>query len=64
MEDVLEVYARPYDPAYPQICLDEKRKKLRDTPRANYPLRQTNLNGRTTTTPARAALASCCGTNP
>ncbi len=28
MEDVLEVYARPYDPARPVICLDEKSKEL------------------------------------
>lgn len=37
MEDVLEVYARPYDPEYPQICLDEKRKELRDTPQGQLP---------------------------
>ena len=24
MEDVLDVYAFPYDPAYPQICMDER----------------------------------------
>lgn len=24
MEDVLTVYEQPYDPAYPQVCLDEK----------------------------------------
>jgi len=28
MEDVLEVYHRPYNPAYPQICLDETSKQL------------------------------------
>lgn len=28
MEDVLEVYERPYDPAYPQVCLDEASKQL------------------------------------
>ena len=28
MEDVLEVYARPYDERFPQVCLDEKRKQL------------------------------------
>lgn len=38
MEDVLEVYARPYNPEYPQICLDEKRKELRDTPNGALPL--------------------------
>ena len=28
MEDVLEVYKRPYDPKGPQVCLDETSKQL------------------------------------
>jgi hypothetical protein len=28
METVLDVYARPYDPTRPVVCLDEKRKQL------------------------------------
>ncbi len=28
MEDVLEVYTRPYDPRFPQICMDESVKQL------------------------------------
>jgi hypothetical protein len=28
MEDVLEVYTRPYDKRFPQVCLDEKSKQL------------------------------------
>jgi hypothetical protein len=28
MEDVLEVYTRPYDPRRPQVCLDETRRQL------------------------------------
>jgi len=28
MEDVLEVYERPYDPKRPQVCLDETTKQL------------------------------------
>ena len=28
MEDVLEVYTRPYDPRFPQVCLDETNKQL------------------------------------
>lgn len=28
MEDVLEVYHRPYDPRRPQVCLDETNKQL------------------------------------
>ena len=35
MEDVLSVYARPYDPKRPQICLDEGGKELRSTPRGS-----------------------------
>jgi hypothetical protein len=32
MEDVLGVYTRPYDPRFPQVCLDEtSRQLLRDT---------------------------------
>ena len=32
MEDVLEVYTRPSDPRYPQVCMDEVSKQLlRDT---------------------------------
>ena len=32
MEDVLEVYTRPYDPLRPQVCMDEtSRQLLRDT---------------------------------
>lgn len=28
MEDVLEVYQRPHDPAFPVVCVDEKAKQL------------------------------------
>jgi len=28
MEDVLDVYKRPYDPKRPQVCLDERPKQL------------------------------------
>jgi hypothetical protein len=28
MEDVLEVYTRPYDERFPQVCFDEKSKQL------------------------------------
>jgi len=28
MEDVLDVYTRPYDPARPLVCLDETSKQL------------------------------------
>ncbi len=28
MEDVLDVYARPYDPDNPVVCVDEKSKEF------------------------------------
>jgi len=37
MEDVLDVYERPYDPRYPQVCFDEGGKELRDTPNGCLP---------------------------
>jgi hypothetical protein len=38
MEDVLDVYARPYDAQRPLVCLDERSKELHDTPRGTLPL--------------------------
>lgn len=40
MEDVLEVYHRSYDPARPQICLDETSKQLVTESRLSIPMRQ------------------------
>jgi len=37
MEDVLDVYARPYDAARPVICLDEKSKELHGEVREPLP---------------------------
>jgi hypothetical protein len=37
MEDVLDVYQRPYDPTRPQVCLDEARKALHSTPQGTRP---------------------------
>ena len=37
MEDILDVYHRPYDPKRPQICLDEARKELHSTPHGTRP---------------------------
>ena len=39
MEDVLEVYHRPYDPDRPQICLDETSKQLVAETRPSVPMR-------------------------
>lgn len=37
MEDVLDVYARPYDSKHPVVCVDEGAKELRSTPRGALP---------------------------
>ena len=39
MEDVLEVYTRPYDPRRPQVCLDESSKQLVEETRCPIPVR-------------------------
>ena len=39
MEDVLEVYHRPYDPDRPQVCLDETSKQLVAESRGSIPMR-------------------------
>ena len=39
MEDVLEVYTRPYDPARPLVCLDETSKQLIKETRIPIPMR-------------------------
>jgi DDE superfamily endonuclease len=38
MEDVLEVYERPYAPKRPLVCVDETSKTLHDTPRGTLPM--------------------------
>jgi DDE superfamily endonuclease len=38
MEDVLDVYSRPYDPAHPVVCMDESSKQLLKELRAPLPM--------------------------
>jgi hypothetical protein len=40
MEDVLAVYARPYDASRPVDCVDEARKELHTTPRGSIPAKK------------------------
>jgi len=42
MEDVLDVYSRPYDPAKPVICMDEQPIELRFDARETIPMSTTN----------------------
>jgi len=39
MEDVLEVYSRPYDPIRPVVCMDEKPYQLLDDVRESIPMK-------------------------
>ena len=38
MEDVLEVYTRPYDPRRPQVCMDETSVQLIGEKRLPVPM--------------------------
>ena len=38
MEDVLDVYRRPYDPRFPQVCMDEQPVQLIKETRIPLPL--------------------------
>ena len=42
MEDVLEVYSRPYDPEYPVVCMDEKPFQLLDEMLEPIPMKEDN----------------------
>jgi hypothetical protein len=42
MEDILDVYSRPYDPAKPVICMDEQPIELRFDARETIPMSTTN----------------------
>lgn len=42
MEDVLDVYSRPYDPDYPVVCMDEKPFQLLDEMLEPIPMKEDN----------------------
>jgi hypothetical protein len=54
MEDILELYTRPYNPDYPLVCFDESSKQLISEVRKPLPAepgqaerhRRANINGR------------------
>ena len=61
MEDVLEVYIRPHDPARTLVCLDETSKQLVAESRTPLPVGPVDRHGTTTNTSATAPPAcSCC----
>ena len=46
MEDVLDVYIRPYDPRYPQVCMDEVSKQLLRDARTSVPMKPARVERR------------------
>ena len=39
MEDVLDIYTRPYNPLYPSVCFDESNKQLVKETRLPLPVK-------------------------
>jgi hypothetical protein len=61
MEDVLEVYQRPHDPARPVVCLDETSKQLIAETRTPIAAKPGIRHGMTMNTSAAARpICSCC----
>jgi hypothetical protein len=67
MEDVLEVYHRPHDPARPVVCLDETSKQLIKETRVPMPVRPSRLPSFSTLEmlrrfgPTPYQIGECCG---
>jgi hypothetical protein len=70
MEDVLDVYSRPYDARVPVLCMDEQPVQLLKETRIaiaasrEHPKRVDYENEWTTNTNERARQASSCSANP
>src|SRR3954466_3670931 len=64
MEDVLEVYHRPYDPKRPVVCVDETFKHLGGETRESLPMRPGRSSAMTTSTPATGLRACSWPANP
>ncbi len=61
MEDVLDLYAEPYDPEHPVVCFDETSKQLLAEKRS--PIRPSREDGSDTITNTNAMApetCSCC----
>ncbi|MEJ2673168.1 MAG: hypothetical protein P8168_13405 [Deltaproteobacteria bacterium] len=54
MEDVLQAYHLPYDPDYPQVCMDETCKQLTGEVLAPWLVRREDRGGSTMNTSATA----------
>lgn len=60
MEDVLDVYQRPYDPKRPQVCMDEISKQLLRETRAPSRLAPVSRSASIMNTSAAAAPTCFC----
>ena len=63
MEDVLEVYTRPYDPQRPQVCMDEVSKQLVGETRTPIPAAPVSPSGATTSMSAMGWRTSSCSSS-
>ncbi len=58
MEDVLDLYAEPYDPQRPVVCFDETSTQLLSDVRPPLPAQPGRPRGRTTSIAAAAPAIS------
>jgi hypothetical protein len=63
MEEVLEVYERPYDPDYPVVCMDEQPVQLLNETRVPIKATKQLLGASTTSTNEMAQPAFLCSPN-
>jgi hypothetical protein len=64
MEDVLDVYTRPYDSNYPVVCLDETSKQLVKETRIPLPVNPDILNIMTMNMSGTEFVIYLCCLNP
>lgn len=60
MEQVLEVYKRPYDPCFPVVCMDEQPKQLISEKHPPMALKKANRGGLITNTSGKVFVWFGC----
>jgi hypothetical protein len=63
MEDVLETYKLPYDPRFPQVCMDEASKQLVGKYGNRRRFNRGRCGGRTANTSGRGRAISSCSSS-
>jgi len=64
MEDILDLYAEPFDPEYPVICFDEFPYQLVEEIRSPQPARPGRPPSTTMNTGVRGPVTCFCFFNP